>query len=272
MNTCPAARTPTTLFAVALAGLAPVAAQAETTGAPWQYQATIYGWFPSLEGTADFPTGGTGSASVDADQIIDDLKFALMGTFGMKKGQWGLWTDLLYADVGGSKQATLGFANTPGVLPIDVNADLSLDIKSWAWTVAGTYELAKTPKYVADLVFGARLLDVEQTLDWTLSGSGPLGLTASGSKTVNADNWDAIVGIKGHAYLGSEQKWFIPYHLDVGTGQSDLTWQINAGIGYRYNWGTLVASWRYLDYEFESGDPIQSLTLSGPLIGATFLW
>lgn len=266
------ARTATALITLALAGLAPVAAQAESTDTPWQFQATVYAWLPSLEGTTVFPTGGGGSGSVDSDQIIDDLKFALMGTFGAKRGQWGLWTDLLYADIGGSQQGTIGFANAPNVLPIDVNADVSLDIKSWAWTMAGTYELAKTPKHMADLVFGTRLLDVEQTLDWSLSGTGPLGLTASGSQTVNADNWDAIIGIKGLAYLGNEQKWFIPYYLDIGTGQSDLTWQVNAGIGYRYGWGALVASWRYLDYEFESGDPIQSMTLSGPLIGATFQW
>ena len=272
MNSCPASRPLTAVLTVVLAGLAPVTAQAQNAGDTWEYRATIYGWFPSLEGTTGFPTGGGASANVDSDQIIDNLNFALMGTFGMKKGQWGLWTDLVYADIDGSKRSTLGFTNSPGVLPADVNADLSLEVKSWAWTLAGTYELAETAGYTADLVLGARLLDVEQTLDWRLTGSGPLGLTRNGSKKVSADYWDAIIGIKGLAYLGSEQKWFIPYHLDVGTGQSDLTWQINAGIGYRFDWGALVASWRYLDYDFESGDPIQSLTLSGPLIGASFDW
>ena len=266
------ALTATALIMMTLAGIAPVTAQADNPGDSWQFQATVYGWFPSIEGTTVFPTGGSGSGSVDSDQIIDDLKMTFMGTFGAKKGQWGVWTDLLYADFGGSEQSTLGFANAPNVLPIDVNADVSLDIKSWAWTAAGTYELVDTPNHTADLVFGTRLLDVEQTLGWSLSGTGPLGLSTSGSKKVTADNWDAIIGIKGVAYLGNEQKWFIPYYLDVGTGQSDLTWQVNAGIGYRYSWGALVASWRYLDYEFESGDPIQSMSLSGPLIGAAFQW
>jgi hypothetical protein len=273
MNIRTPARAATILLAVALAGLAPVAAQAETAADDsWQFQATLYGWFPSIEGTTAFPTGGSGSGSVDSDQIIDSLKMAFMGTFGAKKGKWGVWTDLLYADIGGDKHATLDFASAPGILPIGAVADLSLDIKSWAWTLAGTYELAKTPKYTADLVFGARLLDVEQTLDWTLTGTGPLGLSPSGSKTVDADNWDAIIGVKGVAYLGTEHKWFIPYYADVGTGQSDLTWQVNAGIGYRYSWGALVASWRYMDYEFKSGEPIQSMSLNGPLVGATFVW
>lgn len=272
MNRCSALRPLTALLTAALAGFAPVAAQAQTAGDTWAYRATLYGWFPSLDGTTAFPTGGGASASVDSDQIIGNLNFALMGSFGMKKGQWGLWTDLVYADIDGSKQSTLAFANAPDVLPVDVNADLSLGVKSWAWTLVGTYALAETADYSADLVFGTRLLDVEQALDWRLSASGPLDLSANGSKTVSADFWDALIGIKGLAYLGNTQKWFIPYHVDIGTGQSDLTWQINAGIGYRFDWGALVASWRYLDYDFESGDPIQSLTLSGPLIGASFEW
>lgn len=272
MNAYPATRTLSALLAVALTGLAPVSAQAETAGVPWQYQATVYGWFPSITGTTTFPTGSSGSGTVDSDQVIDSLKFAFMGAFGAKKGQWGLWTDLVYADIGGSQQGTIGFANAPNVLPIDASADMSLDIKTWAWTMAGTYELAKTPGHTADLVFGARLLDVEQTLDWSIRGNGPLGLSASGSKQVNADNWDAIIGVKGVANLGSGNKWFIPYYFDVGTGQSDLTWQANIGIGYRYSWGALVASWRHLDYNLESGSPIQDMSLSGPLIGASFQW
>ena len=98
-------------------------------------------------------------------------------------------------------------------------------------------------------------------------------IAASGSKEVSASLWDAIIGVKGVAYPGAEKKWFVPYYADIGTGQSDLTWQVNAGIRYRYNWGAVVvASWRYLDYNLKSGEPIQSLTANGPLIGVNWQW
>jgi len=32
--------------------------------------------------------------------------------------------------------------------------------------------------------------------------------------------------------FGESRKWFVPYYLDVGTGESDLTWQAMGGIGY----------------------------------------
>lgn len=63
-----------------------------------------------------------------------------------------------------------------------------------------------------------------------------------------------------------------PYNFDIGTGQSDLTYQIAAGVGYKFGWGDAVAVWRYLDYNFKSGKPIESMNFNGPQIGVTFRW
>ena len=58
--------------------------------------------------------------------------------------------------------------------------------------------------------------------------------------------------------------------LDVGTGDSDLTWQAMLGAGYAFDWGDLVAVWRYLDYDMPSGDLVENLDANGPAIGVTF--
>ena len=86
-----------------------------------------------------------------------------------------------------------------------------------------------------DLLAGARLLDIDQTLDYQLSGDiGPLPLPGrQGSADVKLSNWDAIVGVKGRYSFGTDREWFIPYYIDIGTGQSRFTWQGIAGIGYR---------------------------------------
>lgn len=271
MNHRTTALTATTLLTVALAGLTPVAAHADTTGDPWQFSASIYGWIPSLSGDVIFPVeSGGSSVGASTEDVLDALNMAFMGTFGAKKGQWGVWSDLVYADFGGDKQGSHDF--TFNGLPVSVSADMSLDMKMLVWTAAGTYELAKSPANTTDLVFGARLLEVEASLGWTLNGSGPVGLSHSGSADVDDSLWDAIVGVKGVAYLGAEKKWFIPYYADIGAGQSDLTWQVNAGIGYRYNWGAVVASYRYLDYDMKSGGALETLTASGPLIGVNWQW
>jgi hypothetical protein len=136
--------------------------------------------------------------------------------------------------------------------------------------MAGIYNLTSTPENTTDLLFGARMLDMEQTLNWSLDSSIPGLQTPDGEASVDGTNWDAIVGLKGRYFLGAERKWFLPYYADVGTGQSDLTWQVNAGVGYTFHWGSVFATWRYLDYEFQSGDALQSMDMNGPLIGAAF--
>jgi hypothetical protein len=44
------------------------------------------------------------------------------------------------------------------------------------------------------------------------------------------------------------EHWYLPYYADIGTGDSDLTWQLFGGIGYMFNWGDIK-----LGYEIRSG-------------------
>ena len=100
-------------------------------------------------------------------------------------------------------------------------------------------------------------------------GSGVLP-PLTGTKEVSETNWDGIVGLKGRAFFGADRRWFVPFYVDVGTGQSKFTWQLNVGVGYQFEWGALVASWRYLDYDFKSSSQVQSMSFNGPLVGALF--
>ena len=56
--------------------------------------------------------------------------------------------------------------------------------------------------------------------------------------------------------LGSSHKWAMPYHFDIGTGDSDLTWQAELGVTYSFGWGDIGAVWRYLDYDLNSDGPV----------------
>ena len=80
------------------------------------------------------------------------------------------------------------------------------------------------------------------------------------------------MGVKGKTYLGAERKWYVPYYLDVGTGDNRSTWQGMVGVGYEYSWGSLLAAWRYTGFQMKSGSAIESMNFNGPLLGATFKW
>ena len=177
-----------------------------------------------------------------------------MGSLEAKKGPWGVWTDLVYADFGADKSGSRDFTIDHGQIPVGVGANLGLDVKSWIWTLGGVYSLADKPEGTADLVFGARLLDMEQTLTWSINGTIP-GCRATRAR--HGDGQHQPMGRdrrrQGRLKLGKDSNWFIPYYLDVGTGQSKFTWQGIAGVGYQFGWGSVIAAWRYLDYDFKSG-------------------
>lgn len=267
MQTLPRRRLAALLTGLTMAAAAPLAAQAQSSES-WQYELSIYGWFPGISGTTSFPPNGNGP-NVDASMgdVLDALKFAFFGTFEARKGAWGLWTDVVYADLGASHNTNLT-ARPPGLPPVTVNVNADLDLKSWIWTLAGVYGLKNDAEGTMDLVFGTRLLDLSTTLNWSAAGPGPI--SPSGRKDVSDSYWDAIVGLKGRALLGADRKWYVPYYVDVGTGQSQLTWQINAGLGYQFDWGAVQATWRYMDYDFKSSSAVQSLSFNGPTVGVVF--
>jgi hypothetical protein len=262
------------LFMVAACWL-PARSQAQAaTDTDWQFRAIIYGYLPSLSGSTSFPSDGT-SVGVSTDQILSSLKFAFMGSLDAQKGSWGAYTDLIYLSLGQSKSGTRDLTVGGIQLPGGITADVSLDIKGWLWTVAPKYQLLSDPQRgTLDLFAGTRLLDLSEKLAWNFSGNvGPfVGPGRQGSNEQSLNNWDAIAGVKGRLLLGPAHAWFVTYYLDLGTGASDFTGQGILGAGYTFRWGDVIGAWRYLHYDFKSGNAIESLTLSGPAIGFAFRW
>ena len=116
------------MFCLAVAALVPAVSRAEAPADEWEWRVTLYGWFPAIDGTTDFPTSGTDpSFQVDASSIIEYLKFTAMGTFEGRKGRWGGWADVMFVNVGGDKSGsrdfTIGGSEVPG--NVDVNASLA---------------------------------------------------------------------------------------------------------------------------------------------------
>ena len=260
-----------TALLFALVSATTVCAEAQTRPDETRFRATIYGYFPGLSGTTEFPSGAGGpSITVNAKDLLEDLKMAFMGTLEMRSGKWGGLVDWVYADVGSQKAGTREFSIHGQQLPVGLTANLSLDVKTNILTLAGTYSFIESPSYSTGLVFGARMLDMDNTLDWSFVGTGPAGIARTGRSEVSATNWDAIIGARGRAHFGSTLAWFVPYYVDIGTGNSKVTWQAMTGLGYSFGWGDAIVVWRYLDYEFDSGEPTQSLTFNGVAVGLSF--
>jgi hypothetical protein len=271
-----------TIVAAALgasAALLPASAAAQTVDSwklsdAWRFEGSIYGFLPIISLRTMLPSGASIDSSLSRSDVLDHLKMLFLGSLAAQKGRWGGFTDVMYMDLGNGNAKTRDFTLGGVGLPADVTATTGIDMKAVVWTLAGSYRAVANPDATLDVLAGARLIDIKTTQTWQLTGNvGQIPLPGrSGSGEAKGSNWDAIVGVKGRVALDAERKWFVPYYLDVGTGQSDLTWQAMGGVGYALNWGDVVATWRYVDWNNKSGKSVQDLSLNGPMLAFTFRW
>jgi hypothetical protein len=241
------------------------AAASAAAGGPsdWQFGAMLYGWLPSVSGDLDHPlprdTGG-GSVSVDVDKILDALQFTLMASFEARKGDWSVFTDVIYLDLAGdeSKSAALPGNRFSPVL------DADLELTGWVWTLAGGYTVWRSGRSYLDVLAGTRLLALDTALK--LTGEGPFQRGRKASDSVNL--WDGIVGVTGR--VAFNDRWFVPYYADVGAGGSDATWQMAGGVGYGFDWGEVMLLYRHLQYDQGDDELLQDVAFSGGMLGVNF--
>ena len=70
--------------------------------------------------------------------------------------------------------------------------------------------------------------------------------------------------------IDHDGKWYVPYYADIGAGNSNWTWQAFGGVGYRFDWCSMVLGFRNLSYDMTAGKPIQNVSMTGPIL--TFNW
>lgn len=204
-------------------------------------------------------TSGT-DIKLGIDDIIDNLDFAYMGTFGVSKNKWTFLTDVIYLNLEISDNYTL-FDNPP--FRLDLN---NLEMTAWIVTPMVAYNILDNERLTLDALAGARYFDLKFDTETT---QRIFLTTTQRSDSRSGDAWNGIVGVRGNIYL--PEKWYIPYFFDVGTGDTDLTWQAYAAIAYKFDRIGLSLGYRHLEWELDEGDAggdlFEKLYISGPMIG-----
>ena len=247
---------------VALLGVCNVNAEAaQAKGGGWQYEVTLYGWYSGIDGTLKFPgpRGVEEDLVVDASDILDNLEMTFMGSLEARYNRWSIITDVIYLHLGDDATTTLTVGPDPGQ---PVNASADIDLTSWVVNGGVSYDVIETDGGRLAVVGGVRYMAVD--IDGTFSIGGPFPV----DKSESVDIWNGIVGLRG--YIQLNERWYLPYYLDVGTGDSDFTWQMLAGVGYRFGWGDVRLGYRYLSIEQGDDELIEDLAISGPVIGVGF--
>ena len=213
----------------------------------WKNELMIYGWFPSITANTPLPNSGE---SIDAKDIIDNLKMVFMGGYAGRNDTWSVFGDVIYMDIGDSKSHTF---------PNDNVARVSIDMKALIVNAGVGYNLVDTGDGILDVIGGVRYMDLEVDVSTDLF----VNRNVSGSK----DFTDFVIGVKG--YKNINENWYIPYEADIGTGDTELSWQLFAGVGYRYDWGDIKLGYRYLEFDMEDDAIVDDLTLSGAALGVS---
>ncbi|MEI6158258.1 MAG: hypothetical protein WCP77_00375 [Roseococcus sp.] len=264
------------LGAVLGAALLTGAAQAQTipsaTDPGWRFSLTPYLWVPNVSGELRYgpSNGSAANVNMDAQNIIDSLKFGL--TFGAEAryGRFTLATDLLYLDLGNSSSQVRSVDfGASGRVQATANLGTQTSLSSTLWTLAPGYTLLEGAWGNLDLQAGFRVMamrsrtNVQLVTDVTGPRQGET-FTRTGRLSASDQIWDGIIGIRGRIELGSG--FYLPYAADVGGGGSNLTWQLQGGVGYSTGWAGVVAGYRYLSYSQNGSAHVQELNMGGPFI------
>ncbi len=274
------------ISSVVLATVGGGAAAEEAPGAEgWEFQLTPYVWLPTISGELNYQSPGGGGTSGSGAPRVDvgptDWLELLNGVFllqgEMRRNRFLLFADVVYLELESDDDRVRSVSageRDPVRVERSSNLKTQTDIDGFTMTLAGGYKAFETGHSFLDVFVGARFFGLEAASRWELSTdiSRPRGetvLAREGSVENDQESWDAIVGIKGVHSIGSG-KWSLPYYLDVGTGDSDLTWQLIAGASYAFGWGDLIMSYRHFEYDGGPGGLMQEFSFSGPVVGGRF--
>jgi hypothetical protein len=233
--------------------LAALPAKAETDSDQdgWEFGGSAYLWAAGVEGT----DSAGDEIDISFSDILEDLDGGIMGILAAQKGRWTLIADILYLSIHQETSSTANLIGIPAKLDVDVK------LKGFVSTFGVAYRIIDDDVTSLDLLAGARYFNLDLDFDADV-----------GASTIKySDSEDVLDGIIGaQVLIDLSERWYLSGYADVGAGDSQLTWQVWPGVGYRLEKFDVVAGYRHLAWETDDGDTIDDLNFSGPMLGVKF--
>jgi len=247
----------------------------------WEHQIGIYGWVavPNANVTYTLPSilggeetqaeetqaeGGIlrGDEGLIESEIANRIDGIFMGSYRGRNDTYSLLLDVIYLGLSNNQKSNLLVSryNLP-----DVALQATEESTVWVSTGYVGYNMINSDAFRLDVVAGLRYASLQVDADIEASTLNKyVGIELSGK----AELWDGVIGVDGEYIINKE--WYLPYQFDIGAGDSDLTVQASLGVGYRFGWGDVLVSYRYLKYEFPDFKLMEEIDFSGPLLGVNF--
>ena len=234
-----------------------VAARAQDSSpAQWHFFITPYLWISGVGGTLKTPNPYIPDQEVEANfgDVLSHLNgVPIMGSAEARYGRFGVLADIIVVSVKSDIE-------TRGVLFGGGNAELTQVIGS----ALGTYRVVDSARQSLDVGIGVRAFGLSTT--FTVDP----GLLRGFEKSPGQIWANAIAGVRYR--LNVSGRWGLTAYADGGGGpDASVTWQAMATVDYRVGQSTtLRAGYRHLQFDYEGNRLHQNMSMSGPIVGATF--
>ncbi|MCA0892842.1 hypothetical protein [Microbulbifer agarilyticus] len=215
----------------------------------WLFGVEMYLWGASVGGE----TASGDDIDIGFDELVEDLKFGLMGTVAASRAQWTLFSDVIYLDVEDDIRQTIVLDD------MSLRAAASIDLKGFVSTTGGAVRVFENNHSRLNVMAGARYLWLDGTIDVDLESFPRVKITDTGKF------WDGIVGLRGKSDISP--RWYLTYVADIGAGDSDFTWQALAALNYKCRRFDIVGGYRYLDWDFDNNRVFSDVNFSGVFAG-----
>ena len=238
---------------------------APANASEWQWLVVPYLWasgtsvdmtidpYLEIEGTLNF------------SDLLDEVNYGFQVHLEGQRDKFGVFADITYLN------ASDGMTTPPGdVLPGGSN--VHAEISTWLVELGGTYRLFGDAGLEGfDVLAGVRIIDMDLQVDIDLRDPLPFTDTVDASDTY----YDGFIGVRYGTIIGSH--WALSIRGDVGTGDTDITWNGLANVSYlfgsRRQFAAILA-YRYMRMELSAKDSGQdidtTLDMSGPALGFLF--
>ena len=233
----------------------------------WTWVIAPYLWASDVDLDLEVNDQSLGGSASFSD-LLDKVDTAFMGHVEARKGNWGMFGDVIYLDLSDSKNISVG---PGGPILGDLQADASLKMQIYefggALDVSGGSDQTRV-----DLLAGIRYIDADIAADLTLPGPGAqeIDLRTGPSET------DLMLGFR--VIHGFSERWTLGVRTDVSYGGTEGILNTFGTVGYTFGdtgLFTLTAGYRYMNINMEgslpNGSPtVVDISMSGPVLGGVF--
>lgn len=182
----------------------------------WHISVSPYLWLAGLDGNLNV-LGQRAAVRQSFGDILSNIKFGVMGLTEVRRGRFGVLTDLLYVHIG--DQRAVPIPQLPTSLPVAITSN------TLTLTPEVAYRVYRDDRFRVDVTGGFRYYHISAKLN---ANAGALGQAFYS----RANNWvDAIGGARFQVRLTQRTGLFLL--CDAGGGGSGPSWQLVTGLGYQ---------------------------------------